>query len=189
MVETFSFPTDKYILLGKVAKAHGIKGEVKLIAFSGEAKSITRCPRLTLISPENNIFPDFDVLKARIGKKEVIARLEGINDRNHAEELVGCGILALKEDLPSLEGDTFYLHELEGVSVKTADGNIIGTVEAFFDNGVQDIIVVRDGKVEYLIPLIPGMIVSRDKSSITIAPPPGLLEINSGESEFGNTFP
>lgn len=188
-METFSFPTDKYILLGKVVKAHGIKGELKLVAFSGEAESITRYSRLTLISPENTISPDVNVLNTRIGNKEVIARLEGINDRNHAEELVGCGILVLKKDLPDLGGDRFYLYELEGLSVKTTDGNIIGTVEAFFDNGVQDIIVVRDGKVEYLIPLIPGMIVSRDKSSITIAPPPGLLEINTGNEESGNTFP
>lgn len=188
-METFSFPTDKYILLGKVAKAHGIKGELKLLAFSGKAESITRNSRLTLVSPENNIFPDLNVLKARVGKKEVIARLEGINDRNHAEELVGYGILVLKKDLPALSGDRFYLYELEGVSVKTTDGNIIGTVEAFFDNGVQDIIVVRDGKVEYLIPLSPGMLVGRDTSSITIAPPPGLLEMNSGDEESGNTFP
>ncbi len=189
MVETFSFPTDKYVLIGKVAKAHGIKGELKLIAFSGEAESITRHPRLTLITAKNNISPDFNVLKARIGKKEVITRLQGVDDRNHAEELAGCGILVLKKDLPTLEDDIFYLHELEGVSVSTTDGTIIGKVESFFDNGVQDIIVVRDGEAEFLIPLIPGMIVSRDKSSITIAPPPGLLEINSGDHGTGNTSP
>lgn len=183
MVEKFSFPTDKYVLIGKVAKAHGIKGELKLIAFSGEAKSITRHPLLTLITPENTISPDFNVLKARVGKKEVIVRLEGVADRNQAERLAGCGILVLKEDLPSLDEDSFYLHELEGVLVNTTDGNTIGKVEAFFDNGVQDILVVREGKLEYLIPLIPGMIVSRDQDSITIAPPPGLLEINGGDDD------
>ncbi len=189
MVETFSFPTDKYVLIGKVAKAHGIKGEVKLIAFSGKARSITRHPRLTLITTENTIFPEFNVLKARIGKREVIARLEGVNDRNRAEELAGCGLLALKKDLPGLDDDEFYLHELEGVSVNTTDGNTIGNVKAFFDNGVQDIIVVRDGELEFLIPLIPGMIVSRDKVSITIAPPPGLLEINTGDDGPGKPSP
>ena len=180
MAETFSFPTDKYVLIGKVAKAHGIKGELKLISFSGELESISRCKTLTLIFDTDKISPVFNVLQSRIGKKEVLVRLEGVNDRNHAETLAGCGVLALKNDLPELAEDEFYLHELEGLTVTTENGEIIGRVEAFFDNGVQDILVVKNERDEFLIPLIPGMIIQRTIDTLTIAPPPGLLDINSG---------
>lgn len=180
MAETFSFPTDKYVLIGKVAKAHGIKGELKLISFSGELESISRHKTLTLISHSNEISSVFNVLKSRIGNKEVIVRLEGVDDRNQAEELAGWGVLALKKDLPELAEDEFYLHELEGITVATENGVIVGRVEGFFDNGSHDILVIKNEKDEILIPLIPGMIVKRTHDRLTIAPPPGLLNMNSG---------
>ena len=185
MADTFSYPTEKYILIGTVAKAHGIKGELKLISFSGDGNSIAQHQTLLLITRENEILPVFTVQKARIGKKEVLVQLEGVNDRNRAEQLAGCGVLVLKSDLPVLEGDAFYLHELEGLIVQTVDGETVGRVAAFFDNGPQDILVVKEGKKEFLIPLIPGIIVKRDKTYLTIAPPPGLLEINSGDADRG----
>lgn len=185
MADTFSYPAEKYVLIGKVAKAHGIKGELKLLPFSGDGKSITQHHELTLITAKNKILPVFSVSKARIGKKEVLVQLEGINDRTQAETYSGCGILVLKQDLPPLADDEYYLHELEGLTVITVDGETVGRVKSFFDNGVQDILVVKKGKKEFLIPLIPGMIVERDESCLTIAPPPGLLEVNSGDDARG----
>lgn len=185
MTDTFSYPTEKYVLVGKVAKAHGIKGELKLLPFSGDGESITRHHELTLITKESKILPVFSVSKARIGKKEVLVQLEGVQDRTQAETFAGCGILVFKQDLPVLNDDEYYLHQLEGLTVITVDGETVGRVESFFDNGSQDILVVRKGKNEFLIPLIPGMVVERDTNSLTIAPPPGLLEINSGDDARG----
>jgi 16S rRNA processing protein RimM len=185
MADTFSYPKEKYVLIGKVAKAHGIRGELKIFAFSGDGESITRHKKLTLVSKEGTILPAFSVTKARIAKKEVLVKLKGISDRNHAEELSAYGVLALKDDLPVLADNAFYLHELEGLTVKTVDDEIVGQVDSFFDNGPQDILVVKNGKNEILIPIIPGMIVKRDKEHLTIAPPPGLLEINSGDDGMG----
>ncbi len=181
MADTFSYPAEKYVLIGKVAKAHGIKGELKLFAFSGDGKSITRHKELTLITTEDTILPVFKVNKARVGKKEVLVQLEGVNDRNQAEQLSGYGVLTLKHDLPLLTEEEFYLHELEGLTVLTVDGQTVGRVESFFDNGSHDILVVKKDNNEFLIPLIPGMIKKRDKNCLTIAPPPGLLEINNGD--------
>ena len=185
MADTFSYPSEKYVLIGKVAKAHGIKGELKLLVFSGEGKSITQHRELTLITTGNVILPVFSIKKAREGKKEVLIQLEGLDDRTRAETFAGYGVLVLKQDLPVLNEDEYYLHELEGLMVVTVDGDTVGRVESFFDNGPQDILVVRNGKNEFLIPLIPGMIVKRDEGCLTIAPPPGLLEINSGDDAAG----
>ena len=79
----------------------------------------------------------------------------------------------------------FYLHELEGLQVRTETGELIGTINSFFHNGMQDILVVKKGENEFMIPLIPGIIKNRDKTCLTIAPPPGLLDINSGVSAKG----
>ena len=183
MAKHFSFPTDEYVLIGKITKAHGIKGEVKIFSFSDQPKNIEQYRQLTLVSPAGELSQPYPVVRIRTGGKEAIAALEGITDRNGAEELCGYGILVLKDSLPKLDGDEFYLHELEGLRVVTEDGRAVGTVHSFFDNSAQDMLVVLDKGKEFLIPLIPSMIVKRDATEITIAPPPGLLDINSGDKD------
>ncbi|HIQ36811.1 MAG TPA: 16S rRNA processing protein RimM [Desulfocapsa sulfexigens] len=187
MATTFLFDTEKFVLIAKVSKAHGIKGELKMHAFSGQLQSVTQHNKLFLISRQGKLSPPLDVVRSRPGNKEAIVQLKGVNDRNDAEKLCGFGVLVEKEALPKLENDEFYLHELEGIQVKTEAGDLVGTVQSFFNNGMQDLLVIKKGKHEVLIPLIPGMITARDKTWLTIAPPPGLLEINSGDSAKGNT--
>lgn len=184
MADSFPFAAEKYVLIGKITKAHGIKGELKVHAYSGELESITRHRKLMLVSRDGLITPA-QVERARIGNREVIVSLRGVNDRNHSEEFCGMGVLVCKEDLPAPEADEFYLHELEGLQVQTIEGCIVGTVTAFFNNGAQDLLVVKSGGNEVLIPLIPGMIAEKNKNCLIIAPPPGLIEINSGENVEG----
>ncbi len=181
MTDRFSFPTDKYVLIGKITKAHGLKGEVKISSFSGQPQNIKQYRQLVLISEQGEITAPFTVASSRAGNKEAIVVIEGITDRNHAEDLCGYGVLVRKDELPQLHGDEFYLHELEGLRVTCEDGHYLGRVHSFLDNGAQDILVVREGKNEFLIPLIPSMIVERNKEGMIIAPPPGLIDMNSGE--------
>ncbi|MBU0961606.1 MAG: ribosome maturation factor RimM [Proteobacteria bacterium] len=183
MADSFSFPKDDYVLIGKIAKAHGLKGEVKIMSFSGQPQNIELYRHVVLVSEQGRLTPRFTIAKSRIGNKEAIVAIEGINDRNSAENLCGYGVLVRKDELPQLNGDEFYLHELEGLRVTTDDGQYLGRVHSFLNNGAQDILVVMKGNDEFLIPLIPGMIVDRNKEEMIIAPPPRLIDINSGEKE------
>ncbi len=189
MADSFSYPADEYVLIGQVTKAHGIKGELKIMAFSGQLQSITQHNSLILVSRQGQISPAFKVVRSRIGNKEAIVHLKGVSDRNDAEKLCKHGVLVHKDDLPILAADELYLHELEGLQVKTEEGQVLGRIESFFSNGVQDILVVGTGKKEFLIPLIPGMISKRNEKCVTIAPPPGLLDINSGDRKKVNGSP
>ncbi len=186
MADNYPFQTEKYVLLGTISKAHGIKGELKVRAFSGKPQSISSHKQLLLVSGKGSLSGPFNVLRARAGNKEALVLLEGVEDRNHAEEFCGLGVLVSKTDLPPLAADEFYLHELEGLQVQTEEGLTIGTIDAFFNNGIYDLLVVKAENEETLIPLIPGMITARDENSVTIAPPPGLLDINSGVTVRGD---
>ncbi|MBU0946297.1 MAG: ribosome maturation factor RimM [Proteobacteria bacterium] len=181
MTDSFSFPTDDYVLIGKITKAHGLKGEVKIMSFSGRPQNISQYRHVVLVSEQGRLTPPFTVVRSRPSNKEAIVVIEGINDRSHAEGLSGYGVLVRKDELPQLKGDEFYLHELQGLHVTTDEGVRLGTVQAFLDNGAQDILVIRKGNDEFLIPLIPGMIVERNKEAMIIAPPPGLIDINCDE--------
>ncbi len=187
MADIFPFESEKYVLLGKVTKAHGIKGELKVRPYSGNPDSITHFKQLVLVSRSGSLSPVFEVERARCGNKEAIILLRGVSDRTHAETLCGTGVLVIKDELPDLGDEEFYLHELEGLEVRTESGQRVGTVESFFSNGMQDLLVVRLGNIETLIPLIPGMIRSRDEKQLIIAPPPGLLEINTTADGAGDT--
>ena len=90
------------------------------------------------------------------------------------------GVLLDKEDLPKGNEGELYWYQFDGLPVKTRAGTLLGRVEKIFSNGAQDILVVRDGSQEYLIPILDSIIVSRTDEEIIVDPPPGLLEINSG---------
>ena len=90
------------------------------------------------------------------------------------------GILLDKEDLPKTDEGELYWYQLDGLPVKTVEGRSLGRVVKIFSNGAQDILVVRDGSQEYLIPILDDIIIRHTDEEVIVAPPPGLLEINSG---------
>lgn len=185
MANFFSFDTSKFVLMAKISKAHGIKGELMMTSFSGQLQNITRYKKLFVVPREGQRPIPYNVLRSRAANKGAIVQLEGIEDRNKAEEFCGLGVLIKKSDLPKLASDEYYLHEFEGLQVQTESGDNIGKVDSFFYNGVHDLLVVKNGNNEFLIPLIPEIIINRDKTCLTIAPPPGLLDINSTGGKKG----
>ena len=119
------------------------------------------------------------VERARVQKNTVLLRLEGCNDRNGAEKLVGSQVYIHKDALPEPDPDEFYLMDLEGKLLKTTEGRAVGRITGFLANSSQDVLCVKGGGEEYLIPLIPEFLHTVDEDEVTVSLPPGLLEINS----------
>ena len=180
MTDTFSFPADRYILIGKVGKPHGLHGEVRLHLYSGQPANVRSYSRLVLVSTAGRLSSSLRVDTCRVQRKTAIVGLESIVDRESAEHLVGMGILLDKEDLPKTDEGELYWYQLDGLPVKTVEGRSLGRVVKIFSNGAQDILVVRDGSQEYLIPILDDIIIRHTDEEVIVAPPPGLLEINSG---------
>ena len=182
MTDDFHYPADSFILIGKVIVPHGLKGEIKIFSFAGQPENIQHYKKLILVSPSGKLSQPYSVEKCRVKGKSAIVHLASISDRNSAEAITGMGVLILKEDLPQPGEDEFYLSQLEGLTVVTVDGLSLGTVTSIMSNGAQDLLVVQDKDEEYLIPILDSIIIQRDAEKIVIAPPPGLLEINSRNS-------
>ncbi len=166
------------IELGKIVKAHGIKGEIKVLPFSGVAEDL-----LALTEIELRHGGDGHILKLeriRPQGRLVIMQLTGIVDRNMAEELIGSEVWGDEESLPELGDDEFYWHEMEGLEVETAAGRRLGRVQSLLATGAHDVLIITNGSNEYLVPAINEIMVSLDKEAgvLVIDPPPGLLEIN-----------
>ncbi len=180
MAVAFSFPTDRYILIGKIGKPHGLRGEVRLHLFSDQPENLKRYRRVFIVSTKGELSQPLQLLSSRAQGKTAIVELESVSDRDAADRLKGMGVLLEKTELPDTEEDEYYYYQYAGLAVKTVDELFLGRVENIFSNGAQDILVVRGTGREYLIPIIKSIIVRRTAEELVIAPPPGLLGINSG---------
>ena len=183
MTDTYSFPADRYILIGKVGKPHGLHGEVRLHLYSGQPENVLSYSHLVLVSATGRLSQPLQVITCRPQGKSAIVGFESVTGRENAEGLVGMGVLLDREDL-SKEGDgELYWYQFDGLQVVTGDGRALGRVQKIFSNGAQDILVVGEGNQEYLIPILDSIIVRRTDTELIIDPPPGLLEINSGTAD------
>ena len=90
--------------------------------------------------------------------KAVIARLEGIEDRDAAAELTGSDIGVDRDALPAPGDGHYYWADLEGLTVVHKDGTELGRVAYLMATGANDVLVV-DGPSERLIPFVPGDVI------------------------------
>jgi len=182
MAEDFHYPADEYLLLGKITKAHGMRGEVKVFLYSGQPENIRSYKELFLIDRHGELSEPLSVVRSRDQGKLAIVQFASVTDRDQAEEIEGRGVLLAKSDLPEIPEDEYYWHQYLGKAVVDVTGKILGRVEHIFRTGLQDVLVVKrlDVDEEILIPVTREIIVGETAGELTVDPPPGLLEINSG---------
>ncbi len=185
MPVNFSFSPESHVLIGEVVKAQGLHGELKIHCYSGQPQNIKDYKRLVLVDRSGSVFADLGVQRSRIQGSSAVVLLESIADRNAAERHVGCGVLVAKTDLPAPQAGEFYWLDIQGRQVRTTEGREIGVVSHLFSNGGQDVMVISDGRQEYMVPLVAGIVVSVSQETILIEPPPGLLEMNSPQTLEG----
>lgn len=165
------------IAYGKITKAHGLSGGLKLLPFSRLPESLNSIKRIFIDSPGKRGPEPFRLEECRFDKSSAIVRLEGIDSIEDAEGLIGRDVYIDESDLPGLEEGEFYWFELIGLDVYTEDGGYVGRVESLIDRALQSLLVVKDGRKEALIPLSEPIIkeINLKESKIIISPVEGLL--------------
>lgn len=165
------------IAYGKITKAHGLSGGLKLLPFSRLPESLNSIKRIFIDSPGRRGPEPFRLEECRFDKGSAIVRLEGIDSIEDAEELIGRDVYIDESDLPGLDEGEFYWFELIGLDVYTEDGGYVGRVESLIDRALQSLLVVKDGGKEALIPLSEPIIkeINLKESKIIISPVEGLL--------------
>jgi len=183
MVVHFPFQEDQYVLIGTISRAHGLNGEVKIAVRLRQQEPFLHIDRLTLIGSDGRMTAPLKLLKVRQQGKQFIAKIDTIDTKEEADLTAGMGVLLLREDIAEPDSGPIFLSQFEGLTVRTKNPDeIIGTVATVENYGAQDIMIVRDGSKEYLIPMVDAIVVSHDEKQVVIDPPPGLLEINTSNS-------
>ena len=167
------------VLIGKITKPHGIRGEVKIYPYSGIPENFLHYSRVLLAADDRAAPKEYKVERARVQKNSVLVQLQGCHTRTQAETLVQQQVYVPEDDLPEPGPDEFYLRELEGLQMVTDTGTVIGTITGILTTGAQDIVRVEDGDREYMIPLVPEFLLAITGDEVRVTLPPGLLDINT----------
>ncbi|WP_028117943.1 ribosome maturation factor RimM [Ferrimonas senticii] len=150
--------TQQMIVVGKLGSAYGIRGWLKVNAFTDEPEGIFAYTPWTIGSEGQQ--REIKVLEWRRHGGGLVCRLEGIDDRNAAERLTNAEISIHAEQLIELPEDEFYWRDLVGCEVVNTQGYQMGTVTGLLETGSNDVLEVKAkgndafGKRERLIPFV-----------------------------------
>ena len=140
---------NSHIIVGQISGLFGVRGEVRIFDYSRSRGEILRYdPWLLRL---HNGWREVSVRDGRRYRENILAKIEGWCDREAARELIGIDIAIRINQLEKLDYGEYYWHQLEGLSVVTADGHHLGTVVHLMETGANDVLVVR-GEKETLIP-------------------------------------
>jgi 16S rRNA processing protein RimM len=127
------------ILLGRIAGAHGIRGEVLIHTYTEAPENIGAYGALFDANGERQ----FKLKVVRVTPKGVIARVTGIADRNAAEALKGVELFVERAHLPAPADGEFYYADLVGLAAVDVDGQTIGSIVAVQNFGAGDLLEIR----------------------------------------------
>jgi 16S rRNA processing protein RimM len=146
---------DDLICVGHILGSQGIKGWVRVFSNTSPRENIVSYSPWFI---EQGSVLNSTAVQGRRQGKNVLARLEGIEDRTRADELAGCRIFIDAQQLPRLEAGEYYWSDLVGLSVETLQGDSLGVVTSMMETGADDVMVLT-GERERLIPFVIDQIV------------------------------
>ncbi|MEM9584629.1 MAG: ribosome maturation factor RimM [Pseudomonadota bacterium] len=134
------------IVVGAIAGAFGVKGEVRLKSFCAAPEDIANYSPLQTEKGE-----EFTVKITRTVKNGFAARLSGIRFKDEADKLRGVKLYADRNLLPDLPDDEFYYADLIGLDVLDTGGTAMGKVAAIENHGAGDILDIRGPGIKTLL--------------------------------------
>jgi 16S rRNA processing protein RimM len=189
---------ERLVPLGEIVGTHGVGGLVRFHPYSDAALA---APCLVLLQhPQRRrgrgavtssggavdaVRPDGSdasqpvrVVSARPHGRLVLLQIDGVTTIEAATPLIGTVVAIPEADLPAVGPGEFYAYQLEGLDVVTSGGDRLGTVDHLIPTGSNEVLVVRDGTREHLIPVIADVVRQVDFAArrIVIEPLEGLLD-------------
>jgi 16S rRNA processing protein RimM len=159
------------ICVAQIGAAHGVRGEVRLKAFTEDPLSVARYGPLETEDGARR----FEIETVRPAKDMLVARLKGVSDRDAAERLTNIRLYVPRERLPKPADDEFYHADLVGLAVVTADGAPFGTVKAAHNFGAGDLLEIEPaaGGLTRMLPFNEKVVPIVDIAAgrIVVAPP------------------
>ena len=172
---------DETFQLGYILKTHGLRGHV---AAHFDVDNVAAYQKLKTVflalpgAPTKLVEHPIEKVQPQPGGR-VLLKLRGIDRIEEAETLRGAQLYLPLAELPKLEDDQFYFHDVIGFTVVDQNLGELGTVENFYELPQQDMLAMRYQGHEVLIPVVDELVSHADheKKQVYVNLPEGLLDV------------
>ncbi len=161
---------DERLCVGVIAGAHGVRGLVKIKSFTDDPANLTAYGPLTDESGARR----YQVAVTGRAKGVLLARIEGVGDRDAARALSGARLYVARAALPEPEDEEYYHADLIGLAVEDRAGAPLGRVAAVQNFGAGDILEIeRPDQGTLLVPFTKAAVPLVDPASgrVVVEPP------------------
>lgn len=138
--------------MGFVVGASGVRGWVKVVANTQYADSLFDYDSWWL--GRDGKWREYRIEDGSVQPKSLNAKLEGVHDRDVAFAMKGMTVAVPRSAMPAAGEDEYYWNDLIGLTVVNRDGATLGVVEKLLETGANDVLVLKDGMVERLVPFV-----------------------------------
>ncbi len=154
-----------FIPVAEVARAHGIRGEVRLKLYHEHSDLLLLKPTTRMRTPEGEErIVEFATVRGT--NNGLLAQFTETKDRNAAEALRGCVLLVPRDEFPALEEGEFYACDIEGARVVLPSGDVVGHVIGLVSYPTCEVLAVNRGSLGTLeIPLLDQFVESVDSNN------------------------
>ena len=175
---------NEWLTVGLITTCHGISGQVKVKSLSDFEERFL-IPGIRWLQKEKEPPSKIKLVSGfkQPGKETFIVKLQGINTRNHAEQIKNFKILVKTDNLPKLKKEEYHFLELINLEVKTLENDELKTIGKVIDldNEKNNLLVIELSKNQkkVLIPFVKEIVplVDLKNNFLIINPPNGLLEL------------
>lgn len=171
------------VCVGAVVGAHGVRGQVRIKSFTADPADVAAYGPVESEDGTRR----FKLKVTGEAKGLVIARLEGVNDRDAAEAMRGTRFFVPRERLPELEEDEFLYTDLVGLKAEGEDGAVLGTVKGVADFGAGELLdITLAGGGSLMVPFTKAAVPVVDiANKRLVVIPPVFVESKDEEAQGG----
>jgi len=143
-----------FLIIGKIRKAYGLKGEIFMEVLTDFPERV-KPGKIVFIGNEK---AEQQIETVRKHQNGLLIKFRNLNDRKGIQSIQNNLIYVPATDLPKLDKNRYYFHELIGMRIQTEEGKKIGTVSEILETGANDVLVIKQEEKEVLIPFIKEVI-------------------------------
>lgn len=151
-------PQDRLIVVGVIAGAHGVRGDVRVKSFTGDPEALFDYGPLLSETGEMLI----EAIRARPGKDHFIVSPKHTRQKEAWDAMKGTRLHVRRSALPPPDGDEFYVEDLVGLAAVDPQGTLVGHIRAVQDFGAGDLLEIRPSEAG-----IPGFYVPFTRADVT----------------------
>jgi len=175
---------NEWLTVGLITSCHGINGQVKVKSLSDFEERFLK-PGIRWLQKENEAPSKIELISGfkQPGKATFIVKFQGINTRNHAEQLKKFKILVKADKLPKLQKEEFHLLELVNLEVKTLENDELKKIGKVInlENEKNNLLIIElfKNQKKVLVPFVQEIVpvVNLKSKFVIINPPNGLLDL------------